>query len=187
MARVGYGLARNRIKVPMLRAPVRGADGPQDTAPRRSLAWQLPRFLAIGVASTVAYAVLYLALRAFLPALAANLLSLLATAIGNTAANRRLTFGIRGRANAAAHQVRGLIAFATGLALTTGALMALHAAAPHAGKAAELTVLVVANLLATMSRFVLYRGWVFTAQQEDQSAERLRSHPASMTTPGGTA
>ena len=130
---------------------------------------------------------LYLALRTFLPALDANLLSLLVTAIGNTAANRRLTFGIRGRANATAHQLRGLIAFATGLALTTGALMALHAASPHAGKTAELTVLVVANLLATMSRFVLYRGWVFADKRDDQQAERLRSNPARMTTPGGTA
>jgi putative flippase GtrA len=104
---------------------------------------------------------LYLALRTFLPALVANLLSLLLTAIGNTAANRRLTFGIRGRDGAAAHQVRGLIAFATGLLLTSGALLALHAGDPHAGKAIELAVLVAANLVATMSRFVLYRAWVF--------------------------
>ena len=183
IARVGYGLACGQIKVPALRA-----DGPPSGNTQKSrLAWQLPRFLAIGVASTLAYSVLYLALRTFLPALDANLLSLLATAIGNTAANRRLTFGIRGRANAAAHQLRGLIAFATGLALTTGALMALHAASPHAGKTAELIVLVAANLFATMSRFVLYRGWVFSARHDDQQAERLRSNPARMTTPGGTA
>jgi len=155
IARLGVGLARGTLKV----APLRDA-GPNEGA-RRGLAWQLPRFLAIGVASTLAYVVLYLALRTFLPALAANLISLLVTAVANTAANRRLTFGIRGRDGATAHQLKGLIAVATGLALTTGALMALHAGAPHAGKAAEVAVLVAANLLATMSRYVLYRNWVF--------------------------
>ena len=154
---------------------------------RRTELLRLARFAGIGVASTAAYAVLYLLFRHLMGAFVANALALLLTAVANTAANRRLTFGIRGRANATAHQLRGLIAFATGLALTTGALMALHAASPHAGKTAELTVLVVANLLATMSRFVLYRGWVFAEKPDDQQAERLRSNPARMTTPGGNA
>ena len=158
ITRLGTGLARGTLKVP----PLRDA-GPNEAA-RGGLAWQLPRFLAIGVASTLAYVVLYLALRTFLPALAANLASLLVTAVANTAANRRLTFGIRGRDGATAHQVKGLIAVATGLTLTTGALLALRDGAPHAGKAAEVAVLVAANLVATMSRFVLYRGWVFGSQ-----------------------
>ena len=109
----------------------------------------------------MAYVLLYLLLRGVLPAQAANALSLLLTAMVNTAVNRRVTFGIRGRANAARHQVRGLIAFAIGLALTSGALAALHASAPRAGRTAELTVLVAANLTATLVRFGLYRGWVF--------------------------
>jgi hypothetical protein len=115
IARIGYGLARGAIKVPLLRDDgTPGTPGTPGTADARArLAWQLPRFISIGVASTLAFAVLYLALRTFLPALAANLVSLLLTAIGNTAANRRLTFGIRGRDGAAAHQARGLIAFAT--------------------------------------------------------------------------
>jgi putative flippase GtrA len=170
IARIGYGLARGAIKVPLLRDDgTPGTPGTPGTADARArLAWQLPRFISIGVASTLAFAVLYLALRTFLPALAANLVSLLLTAIGNTAANRRLTFGIRGRDGAAAHQARGMIAFATGLLLTSGALMALHAGDPHAGKAAELAVLVAANLLATMSRFVLYRAWVFGAHSHSK-------------------
>ena len=66
---------------------------------RRRPAWpgQLARFIVVGVASTAAYVVLYLLLRAVMAAQAANALSLLITAIANTAANRRLTFGIRGR------------------------------------------------------------------------------------------
>ena len=145
--RVGWGLLRGSLKVPQLRA----AD------PVRGLAWQLPRFLLIGVASTVAYVVLYLMFRGFMAAQAANALALLLTAVGNTAANRRLTFGVRGRAGAARHQIRGLIAFGAGLALTSGALAVL----PTGGRAFEVMVLVAANLAATLLRFALYRGWVF--------------------------
>jgi putative flippase GtrA len=92
---------------------------------------------------------------------AANAISLLLTAIANTAANRRFTFGIRGRAHAARHQLRGLIAFGIGLAVTSGALAALHAVSAQPGRAAEVAVLVAANLTATAVRFMLYRGWVF--------------------------
>jgi putative flippase GtrA len=159
IARVGYGLTTGRLKVP-------GGDGPAQSG---TLAWQLPRFGAIGVASTVAYIIFYLALRSFLSPLAANLVSLLVTAVGNTAANRRVTFGIRGSTGIAVHQARGLIAFVTGLALTTGALLALQAGDPHAGNAAQVGVLVLANLLATMSRFVLYRGWVFAGSSQSIS------------------
>ena len=53
----------------------------------------------------------------------------------------------------------GLIAFGTGLALTSGALAALGPA--HPGRIAEVTVLIAANLAATVIRFVLYRHWVF--------------------------
>lgn len=87
--------------------------------------------------------------------------SLLLTAIANTAANRRLTFGVRGRENATKHLGQGLIAFGAGLALTSPALAALHLVSPRPSHAVEVTVLIAANLLATMVRFVLYRWWVF--------------------------
>jgi putative flippase GtrA len=119
------------------------------------------RFVVVGVASTVAYVLLYLLLRGVLAAQAANALSLLITAVANTAANRRLTFGIRGRAHAARHQLRGLIAFGIGLAVTSGALVTLHAVTAQPSSAAEVAVLVAANLVATVVRFALYRGWVF--------------------------
>jgi putative flippase GtrA len=109
----------------------------------------------------VAYVLLYLLLRGSMGAQAANAISLLATAIGNTALNRRITFGIRGRAHAARHQVRGLIAFGVGLALTSSGLAALHAVSAQPGRAAELAVLISANLAATAVRFGLYRSWVF--------------------------
>jgi len=159
MARVGWRLARGTLRVPALRPASFGG------ASSRGLAWQLPRFVAIGVASTVAYVAAYLLLRGLVPAQAANFIALLLTAVGNTAANRRLTFGVRGRAGAARHQFRGLIAFGASWLLTAGALALLHTSGSGSGAGAsrgtEVVVLVVANLVATLVRFVLYRGWVF--------------------------
>ena len=156
MARLGVGFARGSIQVPQLRGPVR-ADGRH----ARDLPLQIARFTVIGVASTIAYVVLFLLLRAdrLMSAQAANLVSLGVTAVANTAANRRLTFGISGRLNAARHQVKGLIAFGIGLALTSGALAVLGPA--HPGRITEVSVLIAANLAATVIRFLLFRHWVF--------------------------
>ena len=78
--------------------------------PTPGLLRQLGSFGVIGVASTLAYYVLFVLLRAPIGAQAANLLALLVTAVANTAANRRLTFGVRGGAGAVRHQLwaRGL-------------------------------------------------------------------------------
>jgi putative flippase GtrA len=136
------------------------ADGAAQGRPR-GLSAQLPWFIAIGVASTLAYLLLYWVLRGFMPAQAANALSLLVTAIANTSANRRLTFGVRGSEGATKHQIQGLIAFAAGLALSSGALACLHAVSATPGRVVELAALIVANLAATALRFVLFRLWVF--------------------------
>jgi putative flippase GtrA len=125
------------------------------------LSRDLLRFALVGVASTLAYLVLYLAVRAPLGAQAANVVALLATAIANTAANRRWTFSVRGAAGALRHQLQGLAVFALALALTAGALGGLHAVAPRASRSLEVAVLVVANLLAAFLRFLLLRDWVF--------------------------
>jgi len=164
IVRLGAGLARGRITVPSL-----GSAGPPGQGDRPAvrggrtagLLWQLAGFVAVGAASTVAFILLYLLLRGPLGSQPANAVSLLMTAIANTAANRRFTFGIRGRVHAARHQVRGLIAFGVGLAVTSGALACLHAADARPGRTAEVAVLVAANLTATVVRFALFRGWVF--------------------------
>ena len=54
------------------------------------------RFSAIGIASTAAYVLLFILMQGWAGAQAANLIALLVSAVANTAANRRLTFGVRG-------------------------------------------------------------------------------------------
>jgi putative flippase GtrA len=131
----------------------------------RTLLGQAVRFRAVGVASTVAYLALYLLVRGALGAQGANLVALVLTAVFNTAANRRLTFGVRGRDGVAASQLRGFVVFGVGLALTSGSLALLAAAAPDASRSTELVVLVLANALATLVRFLLFRAWVFRAHR----------------------
>jgi putative flippase GtrA len=165
IARLARGFATGRIPVGRLREQLgRGA------APT-GLLRQLVRFAAVGVVSTVAYLVLFSSLRAGLGAQGANLAALGLTAIGNTAANRRFTFGVRGRRGAARHQFEGLIVFCLGLALTSGSLAVLHGlTAP--GRGTELAVLVAANLAATVLRFLLLRGWVFHPRRQAEKSAR---------------
>ena len=176
IARLGGGLMRGTIKVPALREASIQARTPGG---RRELGWQIAGFSVIGVTSTLAYIVLYLLLRNVMPALAANALSLLVTAVANTAANRRLTFGISGRSHAARHQLKGLLTFAAGLALTSGALAGLHAATASPGRGAEVAVLVAANLVATALRFLLYRTWVFGGSRPRHAAATAAHLPAT--------
>jgi putative flippase GtrA len=122
---------------------------------------QLPSFAAIGVVSTVAYLALFSVLRSVTGATAANAVALLVTAVANTAANRRFTFGVTGRAGVWRQHLEGLVVFGLGLAMTTGALALLERTTPDPGRAAELAALVAANVAATLLRFVLLRSWVF--------------------------
>jgi putative flippase GtrA len=177
MARLGAGFARGSITVPRLRGPVlvgRRAAG--------NLPLQIARFTVIGVASTITYVALFLLLRLVLPAQAANVVSLLVTAVANTAANRRLTFGISGRLDAARHQVKGLITFGLGLGLTAGSLAVLSPA--HPGRLAEVCVLLAANLVATVIRFLLYRHWVFGRPEPAPDARPPDAWPPGSWPPG---
>jgi putative flippase GtrA len=122
---------------------------------------RLTRFLGIGVASTLAYALLYVLLRGPLGAGAANAAALAITAVANTQANRALTFGVRGRVGLLRQHAMGAVVFVLTLGLTSGALAVLHGLDPRPGTALEVTVLVAAGICATVTRYVALRTWVF--------------------------
>jgi putative flippase GtrA len=130
---------------------------------------QLAAFAVIGALSTAAYLLLFVLLRGISSPQLANLGALLTTAVANTAANRRVTFGVRGRTGAGRTQVEGLVVFAVGLALTSGSLAALHAVTGSPSRPVEVGVLILANLAATLVRFTLFRAWVFRASRPSEA------------------
>ncbi len=139
----------------------------------------LARFLGIGVASTLAFALLFLLLRGPLGAAGANAAALAITAVANTAANRRLTFGVRGREDVVRHHLRGAAVFVLTLALSNGALSVLHGIDATPPRGVELAVLVLGGALATVTRYVALKTWVFARGRRDGVpalvAERERS------------
>jgi putative flippase GtrA len=120
-------------------------------------------FAMIGLLSTIAYIFCFGALRLLLPATIANAVSLLLTALVNTAANRHFTFAGTGNGAAGRDHLGGLTAFAIALGLTTASITLLNLVDPAASARTELSVLVLANLVATVLRFLLLRAWIHPA------------------------
>ena len=173
------GIARLRRALARRRLPLAALGGGRAAAAaagrkRGRLLRQLLSFGLIGVASTLAYAVLYLVLREIMPAQVANALSLLLTATANTAANRRITFEVRDGGGRVRVQSQGLVVFALGLAVTSGSLFLLRRYDPSASHGVELTVLIAASVVATLLRFVLFRAWIFPQRHVRATTAGLR-------------
>ncbi|MDL2080793.1 bifunctional glycosyltransferase family 2/GtrA family protein [Streptomyces sp. GXMU-J15] len=181
--RVGRALATGSLPLDRLARPF--GDDPRDRGIKdvpKGLARQLLGFCAVGALSTLFYLLLYTAFRQFTGSQAANALALLVSAVANTAANRRLTFGVRGGAGAVRHQAQGLVVFAIGLALTSGSLAALNVASAEPAHSTELAVLIAANLAATVLRFLLFRVWVFPDRREDPAVTATASTASTAST-----
>ncbi|BBZ29464.1 sugar translocase [Mycolicibacterium madagascariense] len=163
VARMRKGLRAGAIPVDAIAGEL--APAVPAPTPQVSSLQQVLRFGAIGIASTAAYLVLFVMLHGWLGAQGANLAALLITAVANTAANRRFTFGVRGSTNAGRHQLQGLVVFAITLAITSGSLDALHAMVASPARAVEVVMLIAANLASTLIRFVLLRAWVFAPRR----------------------
>ena len=132
-------------------------------------------FAAIGVLSTIAYVALYALLRPFVAAAVANVVALVATAIGNTAANRRYAFAVRGRDGMARDHAAGLLALGAALAISTTALAVLDLVAPAAPQAVEVVILVAANGAATLVRFLVL--WAALERRRPRAARAARPGP----------
>jgi putative flippase GtrA len=176
IARLARALGAGRLPLAALREQLGRNPLPVAGVPA-GLTGQLLRFAAVGLASTLAYLLLYAVLRTGAGPQWANLVALLITAVANTAANRRLTFRVRGTDGAWRHQAQGLVVFAIGLGLTGGSLALLHALT-DAPTRVELGVLVIANLIATGMRFLLMRSWVFRATHTTTASPQPCNEPA---------
>lgn len=176
MVRVAGSLFRGAIPVQAIYAEL----GRRPVVPPRrpSFFGQVLRFSLVGVASTLAFALLYLMMQGPFGAQEANFLALLTTAMGNTAANRRFTFGISGPAKLFTHQIQGLIVFLLAWGITSSSLLVLHAIYPDALPSIELLVLTATNIFATMLRFVLLRLWVFGKQRSERHSIGAKVNPA---------
>lgn len=181
IVRLFADLSRHRIPVEAIAEEL--GRRPLAPAVRPSFRSQVIRFAAVGAASTIAFALLYLILRPLFGGQAANFLSLLLTAVGNTWANRWFTFGVTGRLGVVRHQLQGLVVFGIAWGITSGSLLTLHATEPQASPLTEILVLTAANLVATVLRFVLLRGWVFRSHRSAPDSSERRTPPTRTETP----
>ena len=97
-------------------------------------------------------------------------MALAVTAVANTAANRRFTFGVRGRAGLLRQHGLGAVVYAITLGLTSGALAVMHGLDAHPSRALEVGVLMVASAGATVTRYVALRTWVFAVRRARPAA-----------------
>jgi len=154
----------------LLRRFARGSESIPDgvlafpTGPSPELGTQLVRFASIGLVSTALFATLFVLLSPRLGHVGADIAALAICSIANTAANRRLTFALRGRAGRVRHYVAGLALNALPLALT---LITLGVAeATGVTTTVDLLVaLTAANALASFVRFAALRQWVFRPER----------------------
>ncbi|MHB8689668.1 MAG: bifunctional glycosyltransferase family 2/GtrA family protein [Solirubrobacteraceae bacterium] len=138
---------------------------------RLRMATPITRFIAVGICSTIAYALLYALLWTPLGSGGANALALAITAVANTQANRRFTFGIAGRMGLARQHAAGAAVFTIALALTAAALDVLHSLDPRPATILEVAVLITASAFATITRYVALKTWVFARASQRRSSE----------------
>jgi putative flippase GtrA len=123
---------------------------------------QLARFASVGVASTILFGVLVAVLAGPFGLLLADLAALALSSVVNTAAHRRLTFSLRGRAGRRRHFAGGLVLAVLPLVLTFAALAGVALA--HIGSLwLQVLVLTAASSAAALARFTLFRRFVFGA------------------------
>ena len=156
-------------------------------ASRAGVTGQLLVFGVVGAGTTVVHLGGFVLLRHLLDSpQSANGAALVVAAMTNTWANRRWTFGVRGREGAARHQVQGLLVLGLTLAMTSGGLWLLDALSPAAPTWAETAVVAVTTALATAVKFLAMRWWVFpapTAPAQNSATTKLPTESSKRTAP----
>ena len=177
VVRVRRGLASGRLPVADIAARIGRRDPAAGT-------WrQVTRFAAVGVLSTVVHLGLFAALASLLTSTqAANLVALLVATLGNTALNRRWTFGIRGPGRLRS-QVQGLTVFGVTWLMTAGALVLLNAVTPSPSTAVATVVVAAATAASTVLRFVAMRTWIFRRDPQYSVTMNEPSSSSNTTTP----
>jgi putative flippase GtrA len=121
---------------------------------------QLVRFGSIGLVSTMVFALGFVLLAGSLGHVLAAITSFALCTVVNTAANRRLTFSLRGRTLRLRPFARGLVVSSFPLAMMLLTLAALAALGSTATLPA-LAALTVVNVITGLLRFALLQRWVF--------------------------
>lgn len=133
----------------------------------RAIAREVVLFLVIGVANTVVFFVVYNLLRSALSPFQANAIAVTLGALLSFWANRRYTFGVRGREQSGRQLIEFGIVFGVTLLLSTAALKILLRMDPTPSRLAENVTLLVGSGVAVTARFLLLRHWVFRAGRHD--------------------
>ena len=162
LARLAWSMSRGRavVEVPRPAEPAPTHPDAVVAAPRAAALATFVSFAVVGAFTTLLYAMLYLPLREFLSPVTANLAALILTAVVNTEANRRWTFDRRGGKRTGLHARAGLM-FLANYALTTMAVLGLHALVPAAGRLLEVSAVVATYGVLTLTRFLALDHWVF--------------------------
>jgi putative flippase GtrA len=121
-------------------------------------------FARIGVVSTAVYLALFFPLAGALGRFGANALALVVCTAANTAVHRHSTFAGRGRPSPRNLLLGGLAALSTSVAATSVALAVIDGAGVRSVWLIA-TVLILANGVAALVRFVVLRGWMFRTAQ----------------------
>ncbi|NRQ34939.1 glycosyltransferase [Nonomuraea sp. NN258] len=129
--------------------------------PRAVTLAKFASFALIGVFSALLYAAIYLPLREVWSPALTNLGALVLTGLVNTEANRRWTFNRLGGRRTTMH-FRAMVTFLANYALTTLAVLGLHATVPSTGHVLEVAAVVATYCLLTLIRFTALDRWVFS-------------------------
>ena len=130
---------------------------------------QLVSFGVVGVSSTIASLAIYLAVRGSLAAAPAAGLAYGVVTLVNSWANRRFTFGHRGREDRGSHLLRLVVAAVIGV---ISSMVVAHLASDH--RVRESLALIGLWIPLAAIRFALLRAWVFRSRPTPTDVQRTR-------------